>query len=57
MHVRIGGVAENATTDDMLVYSYHPVFFSIGVGESVHVIRATGEIDGDAWITELQKAG
>jgi len=54
-HVRIGSDASGATVDDMLIYAFHPVFFNIASGESIKLIRKTGEVDGEAWITLLSQ--
>lgn len=56
IHVAITDAAATADVDDMLVYAYHPVFLSLVVGERVTFVRAAGEIDGDVWVTTLDKA-
>lgn len=50
IHIKLGAAA---TTDDMFIGLDSYVFISLAAGESLNVIKATGETDGNTWITEV----
>jgi len=52
-HYKINGAA---TVSDVPVPAWMPEYVMINSGDTVHFIKATGETDGDMWITRMESS-